>query len=355
MARAGRAHPNRPIIGRHPRMFDRRTTLGVFESVSEWPPVAVVTPNVNLLLGPFESASEWPPLTIRFEQRFTLGAFESASEWPQLIASVPVQPGDNIDRPGQIDWNGFLLGSSTVYRWLNLVGWRDRPPVDSGNVPRASRHGAWSGRPLAQERIITFTSRIQAPREDIEAAIDAMEQALPVLEDDTELPLAIRDLGTTYLVMGRIDRVSLPVDKTLRIGHGQLVLQWVCSDPRRYGIRRSGITIPAGASREAINAGNAATHPIIRIAGPASNPAITNLTLDRLVTFALNIDEGSELEINCDQGTASIDGSNVMGTLSGTSVHPSDFVLGRGINELSFTTTSGGADGADLLYRDAWL
>lgn len=355
MARVGRAHPNRPIIVRHPRMFDRHISLEAFELPIEWPDLTVTTPDARVSLDAFELPIEWPALTLSYDQTVFLGAFEVPIEWPELFVSVPVQPGDNIDRPGQIDWNGFLLGSTTSYRWLNLVGWRDRPPIDSGNVPRASRHGSWAGRPLSQERTITWTAHLQAPREDIEAAIDALEQAMPVLEDDTELPLAIRDLDTTYLVMGRIDRMSLPVEGRLRIGLGQLVLQWVCSDPRRYGIRRSGITIPANATRQLINAGNASTHPIIRVTGPVSNPAFTNQDLERLVTFAVDVDPGERLEINCDQGNATIDGVSIMGNLTGSSVHPSDWVLGRGAQDVTFGVDSGGTTGADLLWRDAWL
>ncbi|WP_326637260.1 hypothetical protein OG884_26465 [Streptosporangium sp. NBC_01755] len=289
----------------------------------------------------------------QFNAEIDLPAVALQVEIPGALVSVPIRPGDNISRPGQLEFNGTLFGSGTPYRWRSLVGWRDRANLDSGNVPRASRHGSWAGRPLLQERIITWAALLKAPPQEVEAAIDALEQALPVLEDETELPLVINDLGIPYLAFGRIDRVQLPVDAKLRLGLGQLTLQWVCSDPRRYAVNATGVTIPVGEARDVSNAGNAATHPLLRVNGPAPGPIVLNETLDRVVEFNLTVPTGKQLLIDCDLGTATIDGVDVMGKLTGSSVHPSDFVLGRGLNIVSHDATSGGVD-VDVLYRDAW-
>lgn len=355
MARISRSAPARPALGRQPHRQSELVLLGPFEAEAEFPALAVATPDARVLLDSFEAEAEFPELTVTTDQRLTLAVFEAEAEFPALTVSIPIQPGDAMDGlPGQIEFNGFLLGRTTPYRWKNLVGHRDRPNLDSGNSPRASRHGSWPGRPLAQERVLTWTALLRAPRAEVEGAIDALEQALPVLEDEDELSLVVNDLGTPYLMWGRIDRLQLPLDPAIRIGLGQLTLQWVCSDPRRYGILRSGVTIPAGDSANVPNAGNVATHPLIRFHGPAVNPGLVNTTLSRQVVFGLTLGSGQVLEVDCDRGTAAIGTTNVIGTLAGTSVHPSDFVLGRSDNILTHTVTSGGVD-VDVLYRDAWL
>ncbi|WP_101788640.1 phage distal tail protein [Nonomuraea indica] len=295
-----------------------------------------------------------PQLDVRSDATVMLPFVSVGVQVPLPRVTVPVLPGDAMDgAAGQIEFNGTVLGRTTPYRWINLAGWRDKPSIDSGNVPRASRHGSWRGRPLLQERIVLWTAQLRTSRDEVEAAVNALEQALPVEEDETERPLVINDLGTPYLIYGRIDKHTLDQSKRLRLGLAPLVLQWVCSDPRRYNINSTGVTIPVGDEAEISNAGNTATHPILRVHGPATTPVVVNETMSRQVGFAVTLLAGEQLVIDCDRGTATVDGEDVMSTLTGASVHPSDFVLGRGTNLVSHSTTAGGAE-VDVLYRDAW-
>lgn len=356
MARLGRSFPVRPLTARQPYRRDAGITLGPFEIEAEFPALSVVTPDARVLLPAFEIAAEFPPLTLSYGQRPTLPAFEIEAEFPPLTVTIPVKPGDSMSGvDGQIEWNGFLLGSATPYRWLNLVGWRDRPGIDTGNVPRPSRHGSWAGRPLAQERVITWTARIKTPRDQLEAVLSALDAATPIPDDDTEFPLVIRDFGTPYLVYGRIDRLSLPIDKILRLGVGNLVIQWVSSDPRRYSLERRGATIPLSTPTALANVGNAATHPLIRLEGPLTNPVLTHQTLDRILQFAITLTAGQLLEIDTDAGTVTQGGVSKMATLTGASVPVQDFVLAAGSNTIMYTATSGGAEGADFLWRNATI
>lgn len=292
--------------------------------------------------------------TVEVHASVALAPITVPVQFPGVVVTVPILPGDNMDGdPGQIEFNGTLLGRTTSYRWRTLAGWRDRPGIDSGNAPRPTRHGSWAGRPLLQERTITWTALLRAPRDEVEAAVQALEQALPVLDDETELPLVINDLGTPYLIYAGAPRLGLPVDQKLRLGHGQLTLQWVCSDPRRYNINSTGVTIPVDDEATVANAGNIATHPILRVHGPVDTPAVLNNTLNRLVAFDVELLAGEQLVINCDLGTATVGGVDVMGQLTGASVHPSDWVLARGSNVVSHSADVDGVE-VDVLYRDAW-
>lgn len=359
MARPGRSYPNRPVVVRNRYSLPAHVALDVFEIADEFPTLAVTTPDARFTLAAFEIADEFPALTISNGQTVSLGVFEIADEFPDLVVSVPIRPGDAMDgMPGQGEFNGWLFGRTTVYRLTgDLKGWRDRPPNEAQDVPDPDSHGALSVRPLLARRTITFTGAIRAPREEIEAAVNALEQALPVLEDETELPLVFNDLGTPFLVEGKINDVALPVDKQLRMGLGKLVLQWTCTDPRRYNLDRTAINLPLGVPTALPNAGNASTWPIIRIDGPVVNPVVVNATMGRQLSFNLTVLDGQRLTIDPKRRVAYITPGDtiVTGKLVGTSVPIRAFVLGRGNNQATFTATSGGSIDAVALYRDAWL
>ncbi|GHH67655.1 hypothetical protein GCM10017673_15010 [Streptosporangium violaceochromogenes] len=269
-------------------------------------------------------------------------------------ATVPVLPGDQLDgSPGQIEFNGFTLGRGTPYRWLTLDGWRGKETPDSGNAPRASRAGSAPGRPLPRERTVLWTAGLKASREEIEAAVLALENATPLLGTAAQWPLVINDLGTPYLAFGRIDRVNIPVDRLLRVGAGRVVMQWILADPRRYAINATGVTIPVNTTVTVTNAGNTETHPILIVPGPAVTPKLHNLTTGRITEWNLTVPDGQDLVINTDLGTAKLNGVDVIGDMSSGSVAVPDWTLARGPQDIRYTTASGGSQ-AEVLYRDAW-
>ncbi|MGW6498541.1 phage distal tail protein [Nonomuraea angiospora] len=319
-------------------------------------PAPTVQTDISLTPATVQAAATVWGLTVQadFNADVTLPHVAVTTAVDGVVASVPALPGDNMSgQPGQIEFGGFLLGTSTPYRWKTLTGWREKPPIDSGNVPRASRHGSYAGRPLMQERVITWTANLRAPRGEVEAAVVALELALPVYADERESPLVINDLGTPYLIYGRIDRNPIVVDQRLRLGFSQLTLQWICSDPRRYNLLATGVTVPINEDRTIGNGGNSETHPLLVVKGPVVGPVVVNETMQQQVAFDVTLDADDELVIDCDLGNATIAGANVIGQLTGASVHPSYFVLDRGNNTISHTATSGGAQ-VEVLYRDAW-
>lgn len=273
---------------------------------------------------------------------------------------VPVNPGDKIGRAGQIEWNGFLLGSGTPYRWQSLEGWVDLPSIDSGNVPQPGRHGSYPGRDLTQERHVIYTSNIRVPREDMQVAIDELVAATRILEDDTELPLAIRVLDTIYVGYGKIARRSIPIDKLVRLGHGQLVLQWTLSDPILQSRELSSVVIPDGTWQAVANLGNAPSYPTIRIPGPCEGPAVAvrydyggGRVDERTIEFDVELAPGDLLVIDTYYGTAMVEDFPVMDTLTGGSVPIPDLVLPAGQSQIGYATAQGGAEAATVLWRHA--
>jgi len=335
-------------------------TLPAFESVSEWPPVSVDTPNVNLILDAFESVSEWPALAFAYDQHFALPVFESVSEWPALTVTTPIQPGDSLTGAnGEVEWNGTLWGPSTGVRVLLPVdGWLGTPSVDNLNVERPNRHGAWNALKYAGQRIVSI--RLQANSASDPSAVhdllDRVIAATGLSTSEDPLPLVIKGYGQPLLAWGQVVDRPLVMDSDYNAGLPTVGVLIACGDPRLYGLEARGATVPLNTPTVLANAGNAETHPVIRIEGPVVNPQVANETLDRTIRFAIELDDGDILEIDTDNNTVTLDGENRMSTLSGSGiVTPQDLVLQAGSNTIRYTATSGGGNGADLLWKDATI
>ncbi|OPG10563.1 hypothetical protein [Microbispora sp. GKU 823] len=199
------------------------------------PDPEIATANGLTPVNPNTLAGTWalPAPTVQAYSNITVTPETLVGAWQVYdpVAGVPVNPGDGISGPGQVEWNGFLFGPGTPYTPQQLDGWvTDMPGLDSGNVPQPSRHGSYPGRKLAQERQVTLSGLITANPGDIEQAIEDLIQATPVLEDDVELPLAIRVLNNVYVGYGSVTRRSIPLDM-VGIGKAKLTIQWTLSDP----------------------------------------------------------------------------------------------------------------------------
>ena len=271
---------------------------------------------------------------------------------------VPTNPGDRITAPGQIEWNGFLLGAGTPYRIQQIDGWiTDMPGLDSGNVPQPSRHGSWSGRKLSQERIVTVTGFIRARREEMPGVVQDLINATALPLDDIEYPLAIRVLDDIYVGYGVVSRRAIPVDRNYRLGLAKMTLQWTMSDPVLLSRELSSAVIPTQATVTVTNLGNTVTYPVVRMRGPASNPAIEVAPEggeERVLEFRMTVPSGQLLEIDCYYGTVRIGDTNAISNLSPNSVPITDFVIPAGTSEITY---DGGASAppAEVLWRHAYL
>lgn len=288
-------------------------------------------------------------------------------------------PGDTITSDGQIEWAGNLFGSGTSYRWLELTGWDDLPGLDSGNVLRPNKHGAWSGRKLSQERIVTWSARISTAAADFGAAVTAFRRALPVVDDDTEQALVIRTRGgETRLAYAAVSGRIIPNNPQAGIGRGQATVQWTASDPRLYGLDEwaqpipqplagSGLTYPLtypltygtapeSGARTVTNAGDTATPPTLVIHGPCTTPVVVNLTTGMQLELAVTMAASETLTVDVKAGTALLDGTDRQGSLTAASVPIEAFELTPGANDLTFRAAAFlGGSSLDLTWRDAYL
>jgi hypothetical protein len=358
VARAGRSYPNRPIIvrGRYHRAAD--LTLAPFEVEAEWPALTVDTPSAQVLLDAFEVEAEWPALTLAYGQGVALDPFEIEVEWPELSVTTPIRPGDAITQAGQVEWNGTVWGPGTdVAVLVPIEGWRSMPAIDNLNVSKPNQHGAWNARKLAQQRLVTIRlqpNSASAP-EMIDDLLDEIDAVTGLADDDTPLPLVIKPYGVPQLAFGQIIDRDINLDGEYNVGIPTVTILIACGDPRRYGIDRTGVSIPVGGTAQVINAGNTGTHPIIRIPGPVTNPTLVNAATGRILGFATTVADGAQLEIDTDKGNATVNGNSVMSTLTGASAPVPGWVIKAGTNAITYTASSGGDSPLTLLYRDAWI
>lgn len=354
MARLGRSQPIPVTIRGQLTYHQAIVDLPTFSLGWEFPSLTVTSPSVTIPLPTFSLGWEFPAVSLPIG----LPTFELGWEFPAVVASVPTKPGDSLTGdPGQVEWNGTLWGTGTDFTVQEITGWRSMPSLDNLNVQRPSRHGAWAARRLAQQRLVTIRlqpNSISDPTE-IDDLLDQLDQVTGVLEDETEWPLVIKGYGTPYLAFGALSDRDIPMDGDYSAGAPTASVLIVCSDPRRYSLNRTGVDLPVDEDVDVTNAGNVATHPVLRIPGPVVDPTITNLTLDRVLQFSLTIADGEQMSIDADAGTVVIGSESQMTTLTGISVPVTEFVLARGVNSLRYSVGSGGTNPVVCLYRDSWL
>ena len=354
MARLGRGHPI-PVTHKGGLTYHQASTdLPTFSLDWAFPAVTVVSPSVTIPLPTFSLTWSFPFITLPV----ALPTFALSWTFPTVSAVVPVKPGDALTgADGQLEWNGFLMGAGTLFRVQEIVGWRSLPPVSDLNVDRPSRHGAWPARKLTQQRVVTIKVRIDsgADPDDVDGLLDQLDAATGIPEAETPLPLVIKGRGDPQLAFGQITDRDIPMDGEWSVGLPGGAIQIVCPDPRRYSLLQHGVNVPLTTPTQLANTGNTGTHPLVRIHGPCTNPSVVNSTLGRTLAFTVSIADGDFLEVDTDNGTATMDGDNQMSALGAGSSPVQDWVLASGPNTITYTAATGGSNGVDILWRDATL
>lgn len=260
--------------------------------------------------------------------------------------------------PGQIAYGGLVLGAGTAWRWRQLDGWEDMPALDSGDVARPSRHGAWPGRDLAQPRVITLTGMILARREEVRHRLAELRSATAVAEDSADLrPLVINALGGELLAYARPTQRIISLARGARLGHIPFTVQWTAPDPVRYSPGLARVVIPPGATRAAPHNGTTPTRPRVTVYGPCTDPAV-RLGDGRAVAFDLSLGAGEVLTIDCHTGTATLaDGASALSALTVDSVPVEGWTLAPGGDSRITFEASGASSStrAQVTYRHAYL
>lgn len=307
---------------------------------------------------------------------------------------MPGQESDTlITRDGQIQWGGLLLGPGTPYGIAaeGLAGWGDLPALDTADVLHPAAHGAWPGAQWAQPRTVTGT--IWLLPADRDRTIDVMREfrAATGLVDE-ERWLAVRLHGETLLARARVSQRVVPTDRTYATqGVAKATVQWICTDPRRYGAlqesAQAGLpteeegllwTDPAapaapegldwapgldwGAAGStgdltAYNDGDAPTGLVVEFRGPVRNPSLTRLSDGIRIEYGITLAESDVLTVDTEAGTVLLNGaSSRLHTATPGSVPEQLFHLPPGSTSLAFRAAPGSSDplaSATVMWRSA--
>lgn len=283
--------------------------------------------------------------------------------------------GNLITRQGQAQLDDLLLGPGTAFGVKLVAG--GTAPLRTSDRPRGGMDGDTPGTDWMAGRVqrvmVNARSRGSAT---VAASIDELAAKFRPLRDST-IPFAWWRWGdaSPRVLYVRPRRAEWDADHELwTLGmRDDIPLELYAPDPRWYSLAEhlaslsppspeAGRTYPrtypmafgggTGGIATLTNAGSLPTHPTITIHGPATNPRLENVTTGRTLELAITVADGEFLEVDMYEHTVLLGGT----ASRYNAVTSADFwPLVKGANEVRFAVDSGGGNGADVAWRDAWM
>lgn len=301
---------------------------------------------------------------------------------PELLEMTTLlleSPGSLITGDGQLEYNNYLLGDNVTTFMESIAGWEDLPPVDSSNTLRPASHGAWVGKKLVGQRMITWTGRISTEnRSEYQNAMKLLRDTFIPAVGTEELSIVIRTRDETLMAFGTVTQRQIPMDYAYSYYGAKVTIQFECSDPRKYSLGEETvfISMPSLASDgldyplvypldygAAVlpnsliidNSGNAPTPVIMNFVGPVTNPTLINQTTSERLSFGIVLAAEDTLTVNTRLGTVLLNGvADRIYTRTLTSSPILGFDLQSGTNEMQIIAEDweDGA-GVEVIYREA--
>lgn len=236
----------------------------------------------------------------------------------------------------QMELGGVVIGRPAPVRVQEVSG-LGRPPLrDTSTIANPTGDGAYAGVDYYDARTIKIDCAVRIPGDP--AACRAVVAALQAAADDPSVRLAggviqilrIKWPGSpTKAFYGRLAKVD-PTWAQLLNGWVPLDLEFTATDPRPYGDVDRAITMPlavlgsggftapvvapivvggGGSSTRpgwVVNAGDAPTWPRFVIAGPCSNPVVTQVETARVIALNGTIPAGQSITVDTRPGQRSV-------------------------------------------------
>lgn len=288
--------------------------------------------------------------------------------------------GELIYADGQMQFRDYLLGDNEVTFLDAINGWDDLPSLDSGNTLKPASHGAWVGRKIAGERIITWEGRFAADPSAWVSEIKKLRAAFSAPLGTEEYEIVIQMHGDKALAFGTVSGRLIPGDRAYGYYGASLSLQLECSDPRRYSLSENvwqlslattaidGLHYPlsyplnygAAATPSAgtlVNDGDVMTPVTLVFSGPITNPALVNSTLGARLEFDITLLAGDTLTVDTRTGTVLLnDTADRLYTRTVNSSPIFSFGLLPGNNDIQLMANSSASPaGVVITWRDATL
>lgn len=291
------------------------------------------------------------------------------------------QAGSLITSNGQLEYRDYLLGDDETTFMDSIVGWDDLPGVESGNTSRGNSHGAWVGRKLSQQRVITWQGRFSPTLPELwEEELRRLREAFSLPLGTEEDVIVVQSIGERRLCFGSVVARSIPMDRSYGYYGANVSIQFECSDPRRYSLNENfwnlelppqvdvGLSYPlsypldygvevTSSNGVLINDGDVVSPVTLSFAGPVTKPALINKTANTKLEFDITLATDEFLEINTRTGTVLLNGvADRMFTRTARSAPLLSFGLMPGENEMQITAEDWNSPAAvGIMWRDATL
>jgi hypothetical protein len=287
-------------------------------------------------------------------------------------------PGYLITGDGQLEFNDYLLGDDSITFLEELNGWEDLPSVDSSNTLRPASHGAWVGKKLLGQRILTWKGRFSAPRDEWAVEIKRLKSAFSPPSGTEELTIVVSTRDEMLMAFGTVSARVIPMNYQYGYYGAQVTIQFECSDPRKYSLGENtafismpdlitdGLDYPLvypldygaeGTPSQLIvtNDGDAPSPVVLNFVGPVTNPTLISQTTGERLGFEIVLTADDTLTVNTRLGTVILNGTaDRLYTRTLTSSPILGFDLMPGDNEMQAIGDEWevGA-GIEIVYRDA--
>lgn len=300
---------------------------------------------------------------------------------PELleISSIMISsPGSLITGDGQLEFNDYVLGDDNTTFLEEINGWEDLPPVDSSNTLRPSSHGAWVGKKLLGQRIITWKGRFSTSREEWADEIKRLRGAFSPALGTEELTIVVRTRDEMKMAFGTVTARAIPMNYAYGYYGAQVTIQFECSDPRRYSLGENTVfismpdlvtagleyplTYPLEYGAEItpsqliiLNDGDAPSPVTLNFIGPATNPMLINQTTGERLGFDITLAAEDVLTVDTRIGTVLLNGTaDRLYTRTLTSSPILGFDLIPGENDMQAVSDEWETgSGIEIIYRDA--
>lgn len=288
--------------------------------------------------------------------------------------------GELIFANGQLEFRGYLLGDEKVTFMDAINGWEDLPSIDSANTLRPASHGAWVGRKLAGQRIITWEGRFAPSPEEWVDSLGKLRDAFSIPYGTEEYEIIVRMHEESRMAFGTVSARVIPGDRQFGYYGAKLSIQFECSDPRRYSLSENvwtlnlppvvetGLTYPltyplnygvesSSSSGQLVNDGNISTPAKFVFVGPVTNPILVNNTTGIKIGFNITLTSTDTLTVDTKTGTVLLnDVADRLYTRMPESAPILSFGLTPGINDMQLLATSWSSPSNVIVtWRDAIL
>lgn len=232
-----------------------------------------------------------------------------------------------------VSWRGLTFGGGpgTDFRVKDLQGWQELPAYSSDSVKYVG-HGELLSPITLAARTVTLTGFVFSPsaRDSLAQTINAA--MVPLRNTMVTEPLAVTFAGQTLTADARPVRGGYADVTGWSLGRFGFALQWLCSDPLRYGAWESYLSVlgqpgtglalpttmpatipanPVGGGLTVTNRGSAWAPAVYTIQGPVISPGVivnAGSDLQQLMTFPLALGATDVLTIDTKKGAGFLNG-----------------------------------------------